>query len=74
MPSLTIEVCTNISLFNSDSFMKNSLAYRHPIIIAVWVALSSIFVQYIKVGWSDTLKVVPLFAAMAVPVMFLVDW
>jgi len=60
--------------------VANNRAYTHPIILAIWVALSSVFVQYMKwwpkshAGLSDYLKVVPAFAAMAVPVMFLIDW
>ena len=52
----------------------------HPIILAIWVALSAVMVQYLKwwpkpqTGWFEYFKVVPAFAAMAVPVMFFVDW
>ena len=52
----------------------------HPVILAIWFALSSVFVQYMKwwpnpqLGWSEYLKILPGFAAMAVPVMFFVDW
>lgn len=55
-------------------------AYIHPIILAIWVALSAVLVQYLKwwpkpqTGWFEYLKVVPAFAAVAVPVMFFVDW
>jgi len=60
--------------------VANNRAYTHPIILAIWVALSSVFVQYMKwwpkpqARWFDYLAVLPAFAAMAVPVMFLIDW
>ena len=48
--------------------------------IAVWIALSSVFVQYMgwwpkpDTGYFGYLKPVPAFASMAVPLMFLADW
>jgi len=62
--------------------VANNRAYAHPIILAIWVALSSVFVQYMKwwpkfqtqTGWFEYFRIVPAFAAMAVAVMFLIDW
>lgn len=59
---------------------KKNPAYAHPITLAVWFALSSIFVEYMKwwpnpaLGWIGYLKPLPGFASMAVLVMFFVDW
>jgi len=58
----------------------NHRVCTHPIMIAIWLALSSIFVQFMKwwpipgSGYLGYLKPVPAFASMAVPLMFLVDW
>jgi len=60
--------------------VANNRVYFHPITIAIWFALSSIFVQYMNwwpipaLGWFGYLKPVPAFASMAVPMMFFVDW
>jgi len=60
--------------------VANSRVYTNPIIIAIWFALSSILVQYMKwwpkpeSGYFDLLRPLPAFASMAVPMMFLIDW
>jgi len=59
---------------------KMSLAYIHPITLALWFALSSAFMQ--AMSWWPTgehgllgyLRPFPAFAAVAVPLMFFVDW
>ena len=58
-------------------------AYMNPYVISAWLALSSIFVQVM--GWwpRDNISMVPFFgylrplpafAAIGVPILFLVDW
>jgi len=60
--------------------VANNRAYAHPIILAIWVALSSIFAQYMKwwpkleSGWLAYFRVLPAFTSMAVAMMFLIDW
>jgi len=60
--------------------IANHRVYTHPIMIAAWIALSSVFVQYMgwwpkpEAGYLGYLKPVPAFASMAVPLMFLADW
>lgn len=60
--------------------LREPLAYAHPIILAIWVALSSVFVQYMKwwpkpqATWVEYLRILPAFASMGVAVMFLIDW
>jgi hypothetical protein len=55
-------------------------AYTHPVTIAIWLALSSVFIQYMSwwpsndLGWLSYLKPFPAFASLAVPIMFAVDW
>ena len=69
-----------ISAFLIPIHLWETPAYTHPIILAIWVALSSAFVQYMEwwpkhqAEWGGYLKVLPGFAAMAVAVMFFVDW
>jgi len=54
--------------------------YFHPLTLAVWIALSSMFTQYMnwwptsEYGILSWLKVLPPFFASAVPVMFYIDW
>ncbi|KAF9481382.1 hypothetical protein BDN70DRAFT_876342 [Pholiota conissans] len=58
----------------------NNKTYTHPVTIAIWLALSSIFIQYMNwwpsgdFGWISYLKPFPALASLAVPVMFAVDW
>jgi len=60
--------------------IANNRAYTHPIILAIWVALSSIFVQYMnwwpkhQSRWVEYVRLLPAFTSMAVAVMFLIDW
>jgi len=58
----------------------NNRMYFHPITLAVWIAVSSMFAQYMNwwpnstygiLGW---LQVLPAFFAPAVPIMFFIDW
>ncbi|KAI9508763.1 hypothetical protein F5148DRAFT_1275597 [Russula earlei] len=58
----------------------NKSTYLHPVTLAVWIGVSSVFAHYMKMwpnpeygalGW---LQVLPAFFAPAVPVMFLIDW
>ncbi|THH16743.1 hypothetical protein EW146_g3947 [Bondarzewia mesenterica] len=58
----------------------NNRAYFHPVTLAIWIAVSSIFAQYMK-WWPDPsqgflgyLLVLPAFFAPAVPIMFFIDW
>ncbi|KAK2461877.1 hypothetical protein APHAL10511_006340 [Amanita phalloides] len=60
--------------------VANHRGYVHPIVLSVWVALSMAMVQYMK-WWPNQdhgilryLSPLPALAAMAVPVMFFVDW
>lgn len=57
-----------------------SSAYFHPLTLAVWICVSSMFAQYMNwwpnptygiLGW---LQLLPAFFAPAVPIMFFVDW
>jgi hypothetical protein len=55
-------------------------AYVHPIFLGVWFALAVVMVQYMN-WWPSNgpsilkiLSPLPAFAAMAVPLMFFVDW
>lgn len=56
------------------------LACTHPLTIALWLGLSSIFIEYMRWwpknahGLMGFLTPLPAIAAMAVPIMFLVDW
>ncbi|TFK57240.1 hypothetical protein OE88DRAFT_1650879 [Heliocybe sulcata] len=59
----------------------NSSAYTHPFTVAAWVALSCFFIQvmewwpdYERWGWLSFVKLLPAFACVAVPIMFLIDW
>ncbi|KAF8807453.1 hypothetical protein BYT27DRAFT_7241992 [Phlegmacium glaucopus] len=60
--------------------VANQRVYTNPVTLAIWIALSSVFVQYMKwwpipsLGWLGYLKPLPAFASMAVPIMFFVDW
>lgn len=55
-------------------------AYRHPVILSIWVALSSIFVEFMgwwpqpEHGYLAYLSPLPAFACFALPIMFLIDW
>ena len=80
---LIIEVCSiYFSFFIFPIHLRKIPAYAHPIILAIWVALSSVFVQYMnwwpkhqtQTGWFEYFRILPSFAAMAVAVMFLIDW
>lgn len=55
----------------------------HPLTIAVWIVLSSIFVQYMDwlprndigvIPYLGYFTPLPAFGAIGVPVLFLVDW
>jgi hypothetical protein len=55
-------------------------AYFHPVTLAIWIAISSVFAQYMD-WWPNSthgilswLQVLPAFFAPAVPVMFFIDW
>jgi len=60
--------------------VANRRAYTHPLIIVVWLALSSGFNQYMEMwptnnhGILGYLSPVPFLAATWVPIMFLIDW
>jgi hypothetical protein len=55
-------------------------AYFHPVTLAIWIAISSVFAQYMNWWPNNTygilswLQVLPAFFAPAVPVMFYIDW
>lgn len=55
-------------------------AYFHPLTLAIWIAISSVFAQYMnwwpnaEYGILSWLQVLPAFFAPAVPIMFYVDW
>ncbi|KAI0304867.1 hypothetical protein BC826DRAFT_1089033 [Russula brevipes] len=58
----------------------NNRMYFHPITLAVWIAVSSMFAQYMN-WWPNStygilswLQVLPAFFAPAVPIMFFIDW
>ncbi|KAJ3507709.1 hypothetical protein NLJ89_g6151 [Agrocybe chaxingu] len=60
--------------------VANNKVYTHPVTIAIWVALSSVFIHLMNWwpaslhGFMGYLKPIPAFASTAVPVMFFVDW
>jgi hypothetical protein len=55
-------------------------AYFHPVTLAIWIAVSSIFAQYMgwwpnsELGILSWLQMLPAFFAPAAPIMFFVDW
>ncbi|KAI0348050.1 hypothetical protein BDW22DRAFT_1350191 [Trametopsis cervina] len=58
----------------------NKTLYFHPIVISAWFALSCALLQYLQV-WPEAggplwtwLKPLPIFAAIAVPLMSIIDW
>ncbi|KAI0307822.1 hypothetical protein B0F90DRAFT_1621119 [Multifurca ochricompacta] len=58
----------------------NNRAYFHPLTLAVWIGISSMFAHYMD-WWPNSsygiwswLQVLPAFFAPAVPVMFYIDW
>ncbi|KAI0318979.1 hypothetical protein OF83DRAFT_1241312 [Amylostereum chailletii] len=58
----------------------NNRAYFHPFTLAAWIAISSVFCQYLG-WWPDPshgilgyISFLPAFFAPAVPIMFLIDW
>ncbi|KIM48156.1 hypothetical protein M413DRAFT_439880 [Hebeloma cylindrosporum] len=60
--------------------VANNKIYTHPITIALWIAMSSVFISYMswwpasRYGWLAYLRPLPALASMAVPIMFFVDW
>ena len=72
------------SVTHSDTHTRlrfsSSLAYFHPVTLAIWIAVSSVFAQYMNWWPNNTygilswLQVLPAFFAPAVPIMFYVDW
>lgn len=52
----------------------------NPFTIAVWIGLSSAFIQYMhwwptgQHGFLEYTRPIPAFFCMALPVMFLADW
>ncbi|KAL0951113.1 hypothetical protein HGRIS_007850 [Hohenbuehelia grisea] len=60
--------------------VANNTAYRHPVILSIWIALSSVFVQVMgwwpqpEQGYLAYLSPLPAFACIALPIMFLIDW
>jgi hypothetical protein len=58
----------------------NNRTYFHPVTLAIWIAVSSMFAQYMDwwpnntYGMLSWLQVLPAFFAPAVPIMFYVDW
>lgn len=74
--------CAIIALSNRpDRFsLSSSPAYFHPVTLAIWIAVSSMFAQYMhwwpnsEYGMLSWLQVLPAFFAPAVPIMFFVDW
>ncbi|PCH33595.1 hypothetical protein WOLCODRAFT_135209 [Wolfiporia cocos MD-104 SS10] len=60
--------------------VANQKVYTHPLALALWVALSCVLIQAMG-WWPDSeygmlryLSPLPVFAAMAVSLMFLCDW
>ncbi|KAF8898688.1 hypothetical protein BD779DRAFT_1485120 [Infundibulicybe gibba] len=58
----------------------NNYAYTHPLTIAIWLALSGIFIEYMG-WWPDGtrsflgyLSPLPALASVAVPILALADW
>jgi hypothetical protein len=58
----------------------NNRTYFHPVTLAIWIAVSSMFAQYMhwwpnsEYGYLSWLQMLPAFFAPAVPIMFFVDW
>lgn len=67
-------------IFHSTAKSEGNAVYTNPLIIAIWLALSSVMIQLLgwwpteKHGWLEYLKPLPALASCAVPIMFLVDW
>ncbi|KAA1468215.1 hypothetical protein DENSPDRAFT_380920 [Dentipellis sp. KUC8613] len=58
----------------------NNAMYFHPITLAIWIAVSSVFAQVMG-WWPESghaffgyLRILPAFFAPAVPIMFFIDW
>ncbi|KAI0067681.1 hypothetical protein BV25DRAFT_1846818 [Artomyces pyxidatus] len=58
----------------------NNRAYFHPLTLAIWIAVSSVFAQILG-SWPDPshgflgyLQVLPAFFTPMVPIMFFIDW
>jgi hypothetical protein len=55
-------------------------AYLHPVTLAIWIAVSAMFAQYMRwwpnaeYGFLSWLRMLPAFFAPAVPIMFFIDW
>ncbi|TFY78298.1 hypothetical protein EWM64_g5714, partial [Hericium alpestre] len=61
------------------AFANNNM-YFHPLTLAIWIAVSSVFAQVMH-WWPESghsvfgyLRVLPAFFAPAVPIMFWIDW
>ncbi|OCH96458.1 hypothetical protein OBBRIDRAFT_787017 [Obba rivulosa] len=60
--------------------VANSRAYIYPTTLALWVALSCMFVELMhwwpkpEYGMLGYLSPIPAFVSMSVPIMFLCDW
>ena len=71
---------TNFPLFRLIKLYIYFSAYFHPLTLAIWICLSSMFAQYMD-WWPNStygilswLRVLPAFFVPAVPIMSLVDW
>ncbi|KAF9015198.1 hypothetical protein BDQ17DRAFT_1385982 [Cyathus striatus] len=60
--------------------VANNKVYTNPLTISAWLLLTSVLIQYMQwwpsaqTGVFGYLKPLPAFAAMAVPILALVDW
>jgi len=59
----------------------NNRSYFHPVTLAVWIAVSAVFAQWMQWwppkpehGWLGYVGALPAFFTWAVPLMFLIDW
>lgn len=58
----------------------NHQAYVHPITVVTWLVLSYLIIDYMQLwpsghhGFLGYLRPLPMLAASAVPLMFLIDW
>ena len=72
--------CEQTSFAAPTDAKNRPAAYFHPVTLAIWIAVSSIFAQFMK-WWPDPsngfwgyIFVLPAFFTPAVPIMFFIDW
>ncbi|KAJ7225466.1 hypothetical protein GGX14DRAFT_420637 [Mycena pura] len=57
----------------------NRWAYMHPLVLAIWIGLSSVFVQFmhwwpdLRYGYIAYLRPIPAFASVFMPIIYIID-